>query len=120
MNFPIVYNKLMTAWSGLSLRYFLQSAYKFKRRFDRERQRVVCLSLPIGMSIVQPGDDEDDNYAHHATRQNRLKVPRSVAEDDEDDILLGSQTMNPSMNPYPLVSVRSGVPNLRLQCKRST
>ena len=107
----------MTTWSGLALRHFFQSAHKFKRRFDCERERVVCLGLPIDMNITRSKDEENGDYTHHATRQNGLEVPRSISKNDENDILLGSQAVNPSVNPYPLFPVRSGVPDLRLQCK---
>ena len=55
---------------------------------------------------------------HHATGQDGLKVPRSVSQNDKDNVLLGSQTMDPSGNAYPRSSVGSSIPDLRLYANR--
>lgn len=62
-------------------------------------------------------DDKNYHCTHHTTGQNGLEVSRPISQNDKNDIFLGSQTMDPSVNPYSPSSVGSGIPDLRLQAK---
>ena len=54
MDFPIINDEFVTTWGSLALRNLLQSSHKFDGRFECERKRIVCLSLPVRVSITRP------------------------------------------------------------------
>ena len=73
---PVVYNELVSTWGGLSLGNNLERAVNFDSGFQRERERFICLR-------DLPG-------------QNTLEVASAIPEDDENDLFLIAQPMNPS------------------------
>jgi hypothetical protein len=104
----------VASWSGLPFRNFLKSPDKLDGRFESQRKCAVGLCLdPISqMVVVKSG------LPYHTARQHGLEIPSSISEDDEDDILLLPQTMDPTENPDSLSPVFCKVKKFRLEIVR--
>ena len=97
-HFPVIYNQLMPARRLLAFRNDLERANDFDCRLECE-----------GESFVGPRD---------LSGKHALEVASTVAEDDENDLLLVPKAMDPSERPYALRAERCEVGELHLQRRK--
>ena len=92
---PVVYYEFVTARRSLTLRNNLECADNFDSRLECEGECFVCLRDLSG--------------------EDTLEVARAVAEDNEDDLLLITETVHPSRRADALRPEGGEVRDLRLR-----
>jgi hypothetical protein len=92
---PVVDDKLVTTRSSLSLRNLLKGSNELNRRLEGQGERAIGL-----------GD---------AARKDGLEIAGTIAQDDEDNVLLLPQAMYPTENADALSPVLTKVKDLGLE-----